>query len=76
MSPMGEIGEEYIDLSVLFVTTIGEEDDSWKHLEQCLAHSECSVSVVTALIKCDFTLNRNLLNTNMYFVLSCNIKHR
>lgn len=26
MSPMGEIGEEYIDLSVLFLTAIGEDD--------------------------------------------------
>lgn len=35
---------------------------------------KCSVSAVNALIKYDLTLNRNLLNTEMYFVLSRNIK--
>ena len=41
--------------------------------EECLVHSNCSISAIT-VIKCDLTCNRNLLNTNMYFIFSCNIK--
>lgn len=45
-----------------------------KHLEQYLAHTECSMSVIIVLFKCDLTLNRTLLNSNMYSVLSCQKK--
>lgn len=73
-----KLSEGYKDLSVLFLKPAHENytcEIDVKHLEQCLTHSKWSVSAINVLIKCDLTLHRNLLNTNMYFVLSHNTKH-
>ena len=61
MPPMRETETGYTDHPALFVTIVCKDYMliHIKHLEQSLAGSKCSVSIVTVLIKCDLTLHKD-----------------